>query len=72
MARSGCGTFVTLNADPTGVLTGTAFIEALVARLRADGCERLWLTKTNDKLSALRFYLRRDFRLIHTVRGVGE
>jgi len=41
---------VTLDADPTGVGTGTAPIEALVARLRADGCERLWLTTTNDKL----------------------
>src|ERR1700758_2188795 len=55
---------VTLDADPIGVGTGTALIEALVARLRTDGCERLWLTTTNDKLSALRFYLRRDFRLI--------
>jgi GNAT superfamily N-acetyltransferase len=60
---------VTLNADPTGVGTGTALIEALVARLRADGCERLWLTTTNDKLSALRFYLRRDFRLIQVRLG---
>jgi GNAT superfamily N-acetyltransferase len=60
---------VTLDADPTGVGTGTALIEALVARLRADGCERLWLTTTNDKLSALRFYLRRDFRLIQVRLG---
>src|SRR5271169_2077276 len=41
---------VTLDADPTGIGIGTALIEALVARLRADGCERLWLTTTNDKL----------------------
>jgi GNAT superfamily N-acetyltransferase len=60
---------VTLNADPTGVGTGTAFIEALVARLGADGCERLWLTTTDDKLSALRFYLRRDFRPIQVRLG---
>jgi GNAT superfamily N-acetyltransferase len=60
---------VTLHADPTGVGTGTALIEALVARLRADGCERLWLTTTNDKLSALRFYLRRDFRLVQVRLG---
>ena len=60
---------VTLDADPSGVGTGTALIEALVARLRADGCERLWLTTTNDKLSALRFYLRRDFRLIRVGLG---
>ena len=60
---------VTLDADPTGVGTGTALIEALVARLHADGCERLWLTTTNDKLSALRFYLRREFRLIQVRLG---
>ncbi|MGC2203942.1 MAG: GNAT family N-acetyltransferase [Stellaceae bacterium] len=55
---------VTLDADPTGVGTGAALIEALAAQLRADGCERLWLTTTSDKLSALRFYLRGGFRLI--------
>jgi GNAT superfamily N-acetyltransferase len=60
---------VTLDADPVGVGTGTALIRALVARLRADGCERLWLTTTNDKLSALRFYLRRGFRLIQVRLG---
>jgi hypothetical protein len=55
---------VTLDATPANIGTGTAIIEALVARLRAEGCKRLWLTTTNDKLSALRFYLRRDFRLM--------
>jgi GNAT superfamily N-acetyltransferase len=60
---------VTLDADPTGVGTGAALIEALAAQLRADGCERLWLTTTNDKLSALRFYLRGGFRLIQVRLG---
>ena len=54
---------VTLDAEPAGIGTGTALVDALAARLRGDGCERLWLTTTNDKLSALRFYLRRGFRL---------
>jgi GNAT superfamily N-acetyltransferase len=60
---------VTLDADPAGIGTGVALVEALAARLRADGCERLWLTTTNDKLSALRFYLRRGFRLIEVRLG---
>jgi GNAT superfamily N-acetyltransferase len=60
---------VTLDADPAGIGTGTALVEALAARLRADGCERLWLTTTNDKLSALRFYLRLGFRLIEVRLG---
>ena len=59
----------TLDADPTGVETGAALIEALAAQLRAGGCKRLWLTTTNDKLSALRFYLRRGFRLIQVRLG---
>jgi len=63
---------VTLDADPVGVGTGTAIIEALAVRLRAENCERLWLTTTNDKLSALRFYLRRGFRIIQVRLGAVE
>ena len=55
---------MTLDAVPTGCGTGTALIEALVARLREQGCEQLYLTTTNDNLSALRFYMRRGFRLV--------
>jgi amidase len=60
---------VTLDAVPAGAGTGTALIEALVTELRAAGCRRLWVTATNDKLSALRFYLRRGFRLIQVRPG---
>jgi GNAT superfamily N-acetyltransferase len=60
---------VTLDADPTGIGTGAGLVEALATRLQADGCERLWLTTTNDKLSAQRFYLRRGFRLIQVRLG---
>jgi GNAT superfamily N-acetyltransferase len=60
---------VTLDATPPNTGTGTTIIEALVARLRVEGCKRLWLTTTNDKLSALRFYLRRDFRLMQVRPG---
>jgi len=55
---------MTLDAVPTGCGAGTALIEALAARLREQGCSRLCLTTTNDNLSALRFYMRRGFRLI--------
>ena len=60
---------VTLDADPVGTGTGTALLQALASRLRADNCKRLWLTTTNDKLSALRFYLRRGFRIFQVRRG---
>jgi GNAT superfamily N-acetyltransferase len=54
---------VTLNAAPAGIGTGTALLDTLTARLRAEGCTRLWLTTTNGNLSALQFYMRRGFRL---------
>ena len=54
---------IELDAVPAGIGTGTALLEALARRLRAEGCGRLWLTMTNGNLSALRFYLRRGFRL---------
>ena len=60
---------VTLDAIPARSGIGTALVEALVATLIGLGCKRLWLTTTNDKLSALRFYLRRGFRLIHIRLG---
>jgi GNAT superfamily N-acetyltransferase len=43
---------------------GTALIEALVSRLRAEGVSLLRVTTTNDNLDALRFYQRRGFRII--------
>ena len=54
---------VTLDAAPPGIGTGSALLDALTTRLRAEGCARLWLTTTNGNLSALQFYLRRGFRL---------
>jgi GNAT superfamily N-acetyltransferase len=60
---------VTINAVPMGAGAGSALIEALVTRLKAEGCNRLWVTTTNDNLSALRFYLRRGFRLVEVRPG---
>jgi GNAT superfamily N-acetyltransferase len=60
---------VTINAVPAGAGAGSALIEALVTRLKAEGCTRLWVTTTNDNLSALRFYLRRGFRLAEVRPG---
>jgi acetyltransferase (GNAT) family protein len=54
---------------PPGCGTGTALLEALARRLGAEGCRRLWLTTTNGNLSALRFYLRRGFRLSQVRSG---
>jgi GNAT superfamily N-acetyltransferase len=61
---------VSLNAVPAGAGLGTALIEALTTKLRAEGCARLWLTMTNANLPALRFYLRRGFRLMQVRLGM--
>lgn len=60
---------VTLDAEPIGVGTGTALLEALLTQLRTKHCERRWLTTTNDNVSALRFYLKRGFRLLQVRLG---
>ena len=60
---------ITLNAVPTGRGTGSALIEALVRMLQEQDCQRLWLTTTNDNVSALTFYLLRGFRLLHVAPG---
>jgi len=54
---------VTLDALTQGAGIGTALVEAVADAARAAGCRRLWLVTTNDNLDALRFYLRRGFRL---------
>jgi GNAT superfamily N-acetyltransferase len=53
---------VAINAFERGGGIGSALIEAIVARL--EGFHSLRLATTNDNLDALRFYQRRDFRLV--------
>jgi hypothetical protein len=77
-SRQGLGTYrllgkdaelVTLDTVSAGSGTGTALVETLAATLIGQGCARLWLTTTNDKLAALRFYQRRGFQLIQVRVG---
>jgi ribosomal protein S18 acetylase RimI-like enzyme len=60
---------VTLDAVAPGQRVGTHLIDALVERLRAQGVHRLWVTTTNDNLSALAFYQKRGFHLRHLRPG---
>jgi GNAT superfamily N-acetyltransferase len=55
---------ITLDALTSGCGIGTALIEGLVLRLRAEGVNVIRVTTTNDNLDALRFYQRRGFRII--------
>jgi ribosomal protein S18 acetylase RimI-like enzyme len=54
---------ITVDAITANRGVGTALIEALASRLRAEGVSILRVTTTNDNLNALRFYQRRGFRL---------
>jgi GNAT superfamily N-acetyltransferase len=54
---------ITLDAVMVGAGVGTALIEGLVLRLRAEGVNVIRVTTTNDNLDTLRFYQRRGFRI---------
>jgi GNAT superfamily N-acetyltransferase len=55
---------ITFDALTPGRGVGTALVEGLVSKLRAEGVNILRVTTTNDNLDALRFYQRRGFRII--------
>jgi GNAT superfamily N-acetyltransferase len=55
---------VTLDAVTVDRGIGTALIEALISKLRAEGVSALRVTTTNDNLDALRFYQRRGFQIV--------
>jgi GNAT superfamily N-acetyltransferase len=60
---------ITLDAVTIKQGIGTALIEALISRLRAEGASVLRVTTTNDNLDALRFYQPRGFRIIAVRSG---
>src|SRR5579863_1813657 len=60
---------ITLNALVPHQGIGTALLEALTARLAAEGVRKLRVRMTNDNLAALGFYQRRGFRLVALRRG---
>ena len=71
-AREGLATYrimdaeaelVSLDAVEPGRGVGTALMAALLERLRRQGLRRIWLTTSNDNLTALAFYQKRGFRL---------
>jgi ribosomal protein S18 acetylase RimI-like enzyme len=55
---------MTINSLREGEGIGTTLIEAVKAAALEEGCRRIWLITTNDNLPALRFYQKRDFRLV--------
>lgn len=43
---------------------GTRLFEAVMDKARKLNCRRLWLVTTNDNLHAIRFYQKREMRLV--------
>lgn len=66
------GEVVTIDSLVRGRGIGAALLDAVVAELRASGCRRAWLTTTNDNLPAIRFYLRRGWRVVAIHRNAIE
>jgi ribosomal protein S18 acetylase RimI-like enzyme len=60
---------VALDAMTPGAGSGTALLEAVAGRARADGCSRLWLVTTNDNMHAMGFYQRHGMRLVAAYPG---
>ena len=48
---------------------GTNLVEEVIQEAREAGCQRLFLTTTNDNLRALGFYQKRGFELVSIRRG---
>lgn len=63
---------VTLDAVALRQGIGTHLVNALVERLTRQGIRWLWVTTTNDNLSALAFYQHRGFRLQRLRPGAVE
>lgn len=51
---------------------GSALLEAVVDAARRAGCQRIFLTTTNDNMNALRFYQKRSWRLCALHTGIVE
>ncbi|TCO64512.1 acetyltransferase (GNAT) family protein [Actinocrispum wychmicini] len=54
---------VTFNSFQDGQGIGTALLNAMVERVRTEGCARIILMTTNDNTDAIRYYQRRGFRM---------
>lgn len=55
---------LTLNSTVVGQRIGTSLMLNAIEKARALGCNRIFLTTTNDRLRAIGFYQRLGFRMI--------
>jgi GNAT superfamily N-acetyltransferase len=60
---------VTLSSDRENMGIGAALLSAAVDEARRLGCERIFLTTSNDNLRAIGFYQRRGWRIVAVYPG---
>ncbi len=60
---------ITLNSSRENGGIGTSLLDAVKQAAAEEGCKRIWLITTNDNFPALRFYQKRDFRLVAVYPG---
>jgi ribosomal protein S18 acetylase RimI-like enzyme len=65
---AGCE-IVSLDSLQEGRGIGTNLVKKVIREARGAGCQRLFLTTTNDNLRALGFYQKRGFKLAAIRRG---
>jgi ribosomal protein S18 acetylase RimI-like enzyme len=70
--RDGECEVLTLNAFERRQGIGSTLMDAITARARDEGCQRLWLITTNDNLGAIAFYKQRGMRLAAVHRGAAD
>ena len=68
VGAEGCE-IISLDALKEGGGIGTALLQAVAREAERRGCDRLFLSTTNDNLHALGFYQRRGFELVGIRRG---
>ena len=67
---NGAMEILTLNATLEGHGIGSSLLLNAIDTARDRGCDRVWLTTTNDRLRVIGFYQRLGFRMIQINLGV--
>lgn len=65
-----CMEILTLNATLEGEGIGSSLMLSAIDRARELGCEKIFLTTTNDRLKAIGFYQQLGFRMVAINAGV--
>ena len=63
------GEIVTLSSRSENTGVGTALLGAAVEAIRGAGCDRVFLTTTNDNLRAIGFYQKRGWKMAMLHKG---